>query len=57
MNKKEDKVRQAAREAVNAYENWMNAEGMFPDPQFDQFCNAMDQLAKALRKKIKYPAD
>lgn len=35
----------AIYQALAAYEAWMAADGMFPDPEYDEFQNAMNALS------------
>lgn len=41
-------IENTAREAVMAYLRWMEADGIFPEPEYDRFQDAMSKLAEAL---------
>lgn len=52
MAKKKDPLPAAARKAVLAWMAWVQADGMFPDPEYDQFASAMCALAGALSRNL-----
>ena len=39
---------EAALKAVHAYAAWMAADGLFPNPEYDLFQDAMDALGRAM---------
>ena len=43
-----DPVVQAAREAIAKWEEWLDADGIFPDPEYDDFHAAMNALRDQL---------
>lgn len=42
-------IERAARRAVAAFREWMDADGVFPEPEYDLFLGAMNRLDDALR--------
>ncbi len=50
-------LQQATEEVIRAFNVWLDADGIFPEPEYEDFLAAMDRLADEAGCPIFVPKD